>query len=47
MALRKLAMFVMDTYKESKRNTKEKPLVISVRNCFTGTTLVVAVMPHS
>ncbi len=34
----------METYKVKKQNSKEKPLVIVIKNTKKGTSLIVAVM---
>lgn len=44
LALQKLALFVMETYKAMKPKSKEKPLVIVVKNTKKGISLIVAVM---
>jgi len=43
LALQKLALFVMDAYKESKKSAKDKPLVLCVLNSKTNIFLVVGV----
>ncbi|CDW74860.1 cdc45 domain containing protein [Stylonychia lemnae] len=47
LALQKLALFLMETYKAIKLNSKEKPLIISVRNSKKGTTMICAVLGQS
>ena len=37
----------MELYKSDKKNAKDKPLVISVKNSVKGTTLVLAVLGQS
>lgn len=44
LALQKLGLFVMELYRSRRRQAKEKPLLVSVRNSQKGTTIVLAVM---
>ncbi|CDW73747.1 cell division control protein 45 [Stylonychia lemnae] len=44
MAIRRLGLFIMETYREIKCKSKDKPLVITIRNTFLGTTLIVAIL---
>ena len=43
LALKKLGMFVMEDYQGKKKNARNKPLVMAVKNSKTGNTLVLAV----
>ncbi len=43
LALQKLALFVMEAYKEAKKGAQEKPLVLCVLNSKTNSFLVVGV----
>ena len=47
LALQKLALFIMETYQKAKLKSKERPLVIAVKNQKKGTSLIVAVMGFS
>lgn len=44
LALQKLGLFVMELYRSRRRQAKEKPLLVSVKNSVKGTTIVLAVM---
>ena len=48
LALQKLGLFIMEAYNETKKkNAREKPMVISVKNSLKGTTLVLAVLGYA
>ena len=44
LALQKLGLFVMELYRTKKKNAKDKPLLVSVKNNEKGSTLVLAVL---
>lgn len=44
LALQKLALFIMETYKSKKSRSQDKPLLLLVKNTKKGTSLVIAVM---
>ena len=47
LALQKLGLFIMEAYSENKKkSTRDKPLVISVKNSQVGKTLVLAVLGY-
>ena len=47
LALQKLGQFVMVLYRSRKKNAKDKPLLVSVKNQQKGTTLVLAVLGNN
>jgi hypothetical protein len=47
LALQKLALFVMETYKRKRVNAKEKPLVMVVKNTKKGTSMIIGVMDYN
>lgn len=47
LALQKLGLFILELYQSEKKNAKNKPLVISVKNGHTGMTLVIAVTGYN
>lgn len=44
MAIQKLALFIMEAYKESKRNKEEKPMVLCIKNSVRDSYLISAVL---
>lgn len=47
LALQKLALFVMETYKGKHVKSKEKPLVMVVKNTKKGTSMIIGVMDYN
>jgi hypothetical protein len=45
--LQKLALFVMETYKGKHVKSKEKPLVMVVKNTKKGTSMIIGVMDYN
>ena len=46
LALQKLGLFIMEAYQSEKKNSKDRPMVISVKNSKKGMTLVLAIIGH-
>ena len=46
MALQKLGLFILEAHKVGRKKYTDLPLIMSVRNDKTGTTLVLAVMTN-
>jgi CDC45-like protein len=47
LALQKLALFVMETYRAKSLKTKDKPMVMVVKNTKKGTSLIIGVMDYN
>lgn len=46
LALQKLGMFIIEEYQGKRKNAKDKPLILSIKNSKSGFTMVVAVMGY-
>jgi hypothetical protein len=47
LALQKLGLFILELYQSEKKKATDKPIVLSVKNGHTDTTLVIAVMGYN